>query len=89
MNFAQFGEKAYMIRTDGLPISYATERAKELNNFHYLYARYRELSNVQSSSKEKLLQQLEEAEKEYLLDLSVKWTSHLRIWYEALSKTIL
>jgi hypothetical protein len=88
MNFAQFGEKAHMIRVDGLPISYATERAKEINNFHFLYARHKELSDVQSTSKESLLHQLTEAEKEYLRELSAQWVSHLRVWYEALSKTI-
>jgi len=87
-NFSKFGEKSYALRADGLPISYATERAKELNNFHYLHARHKEILNVQSLSKDELLSTLGKAEKDYLRYFGTEWAAHLGVWYEALSRQV-
>lgn len=87
-NFARFGEKIHSRRTDGLPFSYATEPAKELNNFHYLYSRQTEIENVASRTKKSLVSELRVAQKRYLPYFSSEWVSHLETWYQALSKPI-
>lgn len=87
-DFARFGEKIYSTRKDGLPFSYATERAKELNNFHYLYSRQTEIKNITSRTKEELVSELRVAQEKYLPYFSPEWVSHLETWYRALSESI-
>lgn len=87
-NFYRFAERVHIKRSNGLIISYASEKAKILNNFHYLHARHKEIMHIGSTSKEELLSELRKAEKEYLPFFSTDWVSHLKIWYDALSKNI-
>lgn len=87
-NFAKFGEKRYSTRTDGLPFSYATERAKELNNRHYLYAKQKEILDITSLTKQESLSKLKDAEKKYIHYFSSEGVSHLGAWHRALSQTI-
>lgn len=83
-NFYKFGEMHHSIRKDGIPYSYPTEKAKYLNNSHFLYARQKEIQDINEKRKEEILIDLQISTIKYLPKLG-KHCSHLKNWHDAFS----
>lgn len=84
-NFHGFNVRIKKKRVDSYPFSYASEKTKELNNSHYIQARYKEITRVKSTHKTELLDELKEAQNRYLDRFGSDWASHLSTWHDALS----
>jgi len=82
-NFFRFGERHHSIRADGIPFSYPTERAKYLNTLHFLYARYKEIEDINVKDKQEILNNLEISRNKYIPYFGPD-CNHLKIWHDAL-----